>query len=120
MKSLLCLFGAAAMAAAFASPAMAQQSKTITETHGNTTSEIEFQPAGTNGLNLQRLRDFGSVKGSDPALAKELARKPSLVKDDGFVRKHPALQAFLEKYPDARDDIEENPGNYLTPVARSK
>ena len=35
-------------------------------------------------------------------------------------RKHPALQAFLVKYPAARDEIVESPGNFVTPVAGSK
>lgn len=120
MKRLLCIFGAAAMAAAIGAPAMAQESgKTIVEHRGNVTTEIQFEPAGTNDLNVQQLRDFETVKQNDPALAKELARRPKLIERDSFVRQHPALQAYLDKYPNARADIEENPGNYLTPVKGS-
>ena len=120
MKRLLCIFGAAAMAAAIGAPAMAQESgKTMVEHRGNVTTEIQFEPAGTSGLNIQQLRDFQNVKQNDPAVAKELARKPSLVERDSFVRQHPALRAFLGKYPDARADIAQNPGNYLTPVKGS-
>jgi len=53
---------------------------------------------------------------SDPALAGALAKNPSLVNSAGFVSKHLVLQQFLEKYPNAREDIVANPGNYLTPV----
>ncbi len=120
MKRLPCIFGAAVMAAAIGAPAMAQQSgNTIVEHRGNVTTEIQFEPAGTSDLNIQQLRDFQNVKQNDPVVAKELARKPSLIERGSFVRQHAALQAFLDKYPDARAEIEQNPGDYLTPVKGS-
>jgi hypothetical protein len=81
--------------------------------HGNTTIVFERSNAG---LNLEQLSAFGDLASSNPALTTKLARNPSLVNNDGFVSKYPALQQFLEKYPSARDDIVANPGNYLTPV----
>lgn len=122
MKPILSLFAAAAITAAVAIPALAQDSSnpTIVEKHGNVTTEIEFQPAGTKDLNLDMLRAFSQVKQDDPKLASALAKKPELVENDGFVTKHPALQAYLEKYPQARQQIEESPGNFLTPVNGSK
>jgi hypothetical protein len=59
------------------------------------------------------------VTASDPALARQLARNPSLVSDDGFVNQHPALRQYFEQFPNAREDIVANPGNYLTPVSGS-
>ncbi|HVN29755.1 MAG TPA: hypothetical protein VMT64_14765 [Candidatus Binataceae bacterium] len=84
------------------------------------TTDIEFQPASSAGdLNVQMLRDFESVK-ADHAVAAAIARNPEIVNDTNFVAKHPALQAFLEKYPDARAEIVKSPGNFVTPVAGSK
>ncbi len=121
MKPILSLFAAAAMTAVFALPAPAQDSsRTIVEKHGNVTTEIEFQPAGTKDLNLEMLRAFSQVKQDDPKVAGALARNPELIANDGFVTKHPALQAYLEKYPQARQQIEDSPGNFLTPVNGSK
>jgi hypothetical protein len=80
---------------------------------GNTTIVFERSNAG---LNLEQLSAFGDLASSNPALTTKLARNPSLVNNDRFVSKYPALQQFLEKYPSARDDIVANPGNYLTPV----
>jgi hypothetical protein len=121
MKLILSLLAAAAMTAALAVPALAQEpSHTVVEKHGNVTTEIEFQAAGTKDLDLEMLRAFSQVKQDDPKIASALARKPSLVADDGFVAKHPALQAYLEKYPKAREEIETSPGNFLTPVPGAK
>ncbi len=81
--------------------------------HGDTTIVFERSNAG---LNLDQLGAFSQVTADDPALASKLARNPKLVENQSFVSKHPALAQYLEKYPDARDDIIANPGNYLTPT----
>lgn len=121
--------------AVFATSSGAQQSTTVTEKtvvekkvitgaaqpKESVTTELEFQPAATaNDINVQMLRDFGNVKQSDSKVATDIARNPEVVKDASYVATHPALQAFLEKYPNARDEIAENPGNFVTPVAGSK
>jgi hypothetical protein len=120
--------------AAFSPSALAQQSTTVTQqtvtqtttTHNSppkaiNSTEIDFLPAGTaNDLNVQMLRDFGNVKQTDPKVATDVARNPEVVASASYVTKHPALQAFLLKYPDARDEIVNNPGNFVTPVPGSK
>ncbi len=114
MRNIVHLFVIAAIAAAFASPALAQDTgSTVVEKRGDTSTEIDFAPAGTADLDLQMLRDFSGVKQDDPAVAQALASTPSLVESREFVQKHPGLQAFLDKYPDARHQLETNPGNFL-------
>ena len=121
MKNAFYLFLVVAMIPISASIALAQDGNpVIVEKHGNTTTETEFKPAGTGNLNLQMLNDFSSVKQSDPAIAPQLAANPSLVEDQAFVQKHAALQAFLEKYPDARHQLATNPGNFMPPAPGSK
>ena len=66
------------------------------------------------------LKDFSSVKQSDPAVASKLASDPSLVENQDFLQKHPTLQAFLDKYSDARHEMETNPGNFVQPQPGSK
>jgi hypothetical protein len=111
----------------FATSALAQQSatsgesSTVVEQHGNKTTELEFKPAAAaHDLNVQMLRDFETVKAGDSQVGPAIAKDPGLVQDTGFVGKHPSLQAFLEKYPDARQEIVSSPGNFVTPVAGSK
>ena len=121
----------AAFSFAFVGAAFAQSSVTTTTVDQQTvtrvpppqvvTTDIQFQPASTaHDLNTQMLRDFENVKQQDPAIAHEIARNPNAVGNASFVAKHPALQAFLEKYPNARNEIIESPGNFVTPVSGSK
>jgi hypothetical protein len=121
MRSTLHLFAIAAMVATFASSTLAQDTGgVVIEKHGNLTTETDFKPAGTTNLNIQMLKDFSSVKQNDPAVAPQLANDPSLVEKQDFLQKHPTLQAFLNKYPDARHELETNPGNFMPPAPGSK
>jgi len=117
MKRFVYSICATTIAALVSFPALAQDSSTAKVVgvvqNGNRT--IIFERSNVD-LNLDQLSAFGQVTASDPALADKLARNPSLVNDDGFVNRHPALQQYFEKYPNAREDITANPGNYLTPV----
>jgi hypothetical protein len=137
MKPALSPIVTAAIAAAFtltafATTSLAQQTvvtttvdqKTVTTVPPprveTTTTDIEFQPASkARDLDVQMLRDFESVK-ADHGVAVAIARNPAIVNDSGYVTRHPALQAFLDKYPSARDEIVTSPGNFVTPVAGSK
>jgi len=123
--------GAAFALAGLAGAAFAQSTVTTTTVDQQTvtrvpppqvvTTDIEFQPASTaHDLNEQMLRDFENVKQDDRSVATEIARNPNLVANASYVGKHPALQAFLEKYPTARNEILDSPGNFVTPVNGSK
>ncbi len=121
MRSTLCLLVVAAIVATLASSTRAQDTgPVIVEKHGNTTTETEFKPAGTTNLNIQMLKDFASVKQSDPMVAPQLASNPSLVENQDFLQKHPSLLAFLDKYPDARHELETSPGNFMPLAPGSK
>jgi len=105
------------IAALVSFPALAQESKVLgVVQNGNRTIIFERSNAG---LNLDQLSAFGQLTASDPALAKKLARNPSLVNDDEFVNQHPALKQYFEQFPTAREDIVAHPGNFLTPVGGS-
>jgi hypothetical protein len=117
MKRFVYSICATTIAALVSFPALAQDSSTAkvmgVVQNGNRT--IIFERSNVD-LNLDQLSAFGQVTASDPALADQLARNPSLVNDEGFVNRHPTLQQYFKKYPNAREDITANPGNYLTPV----
>ena len=44
---------------------------------------------------------------------KRLKQNPNLVSDDAFVGKYPDLQAYLQKYPGAKEHFLASPGLYL-------
>src|SRR5215469_8530073 len=117
MKAFVYAIVAATIAALVCFPALAQESKILGMVqNGNRTIIFERSNAG---LNLDQLSAFGQLTADDPALARKLARNPSLVNDEGFVNQHPALKQYFEQFPNAREDIAAHPGNYLTPVSGS-
>ncbi|MFZ1886936.1 MAG: hypothetical protein WAU33_02810 [Candidatus Binataceae bacterium] len=116
MNRFYSLLTGAVIVGAFALPAFAQDAApavTGVVQKGNTTIVFE---RSNDGLNVDELKAFGKVANDDPALASKIARNPQIVANDSFVGKHPALQQFLSQYPNAREDIENNPGNFVTPV----
>lgn len=118
MKAFVGAICAAAIMVALSSfPTFAQESSSgnVLGVVQNGNRTIIFERGNAN-LNLDQLSAFGQLTASDPALANKLARNPSLVNDEGFVSRHQALQQYFEKFPNAREDIAANPGNYLTPV----
>ena len=52
-------------------------------------------------------------------MLRKLRDDPSLIKNDSWVKKHPELAEFFVQHPDIRDDMEENPGNYVAPPPRA-
>jgi hypothetical protein len=120
MKALVYAICTTTIAVLVSFPALAQESSSgkVLGVVQNGNRTIIFERSNMN-LDLDQLSAFGQLTASDPALASKLARNPSLVNDEGFVNKHPALQQFFQKNPNAREDIVANPGNYLTPVSGS-
>jgi hypothetical protein len=102
---------AVALPVAFASLSAAQEEKTLgTVVDGNTT--IEFKAADTGDIDMQKLKTWNDFASQHPKIAKDLAYKPELINDDGYVKKHPELASFFSEHPDLREAMAENPGNY--------
>jgi hypothetical protein len=108
---------------AFALPAMAQdESPRAVQSEssgpelgrvvqGNRT--IVFAPADTNNIDGNRLRTWNDFAEEHPKIAKALAYNSSLMDDDGYLTRHPALNDFFRAHPDIKDAMAENPGNFV-------
>jgi len=48
-----------------------------------------------------------------PEIAEQLRKDPSLVKNEEFVEKHPALQDYLRQHSEVREEITENPDAFM-------
>jgi len=77
---------------------------------GNRT--IVFAAADNRDLEVDRLRTWGDFAEAHPNLAKALAYNPSLMNNDGYLAKHPDLEAFFRAHPDVEKSMAANPGNY--------
>lgn len=78
---------------------------------GNTT--IYFQPADTGDLDMEALRTWSGFAEQHPALARSLARKPSLMNDNAYLARHPELSDFFKTHPEVKNAMAEDPGNFV-------
>ncbi len=118
MKRYASAFAAIVGVCAFATVALAQNNPTAANGSKDGNPTIVSEP-GTQNLNLDELKAWDQIAESHPDMAKSLARKPALINSKTFVSKYPDLEQFLGKYPDARDSIRHNPGDYVKPVSGS-
>jgi len=56
---------------------------------------------------------FGEFLGSHSNISKDLSKNPSLVNNHDYVQKHPELQAYLNNHPDVRDQLMQNPQDFM-------
>jgi ABC-type glycerol-3-phosphate transport system substrate-binding protein len=102
---------------AFASNGAIGQETTGKVKEGHTT--IEFQSAATNQAGMDPIKAWSAFAAEHPKIARALGNKPALIKDAGYLKKHPELDAFFSAHPDIRDAMAENPGNFVAPSSAS-
>jgi len=56
--------------------------------------------------------EFNRFMDGHREIAEQIRKNPSLVDDRDFVRKHPALQSFLQENPGVRDELRQNPNAF--------
>ncbi|HEY6419265.1 MAG TPA: hypothetical protein VIX59_09695 [Candidatus Binataceae bacterium] len=101
----------------FVTGAFAQDQVLGTVQRGNST--VVFQRGAADSQQLTELQAFNQLAAADPAMEKALARHPGMVDNAAFLQKHPALQQYLAQYPNAKEDIRTNPGNFMAPTSGS-
>ncbi|MFZ0679553.1 hypothetical protein [Candidatus Binatus sp.] len=119
MKRLSTLLIAAVVPVAFAAPSLAQEGKVLGVVDNGRT-EIVFKAADTSDIDMQKLHTWSSFATEHPDIARTLGYHPSLINDDGWVKKHPELAEFFAAHPDIREAMEEDPGNYVAPPPREE
>jgi hypothetical protein len=119
MKSIKFTLAAVLVACGLAAPALAEDGSVY---HSNNARGEQLTIVTTRGeskLDKNELRAFAQVTSADPSVAPALSKNPARVDDASFVAKHPALAQFLAEYPDAREEIKSNPGNFVEPTTAS-
>jgi hypothetical protein len=117
MKRTSTIFAAVLGVLAFASASAIGQETTGVVKQGDTT--IEFQAAATNQAGMAPIKLWSGFAAEHPKIARELGNKPALIKDAGYLKKHPELASFFSEHPDLRDAMMENPGNFVAPSSAS-
>jgi len=124
MKQILSLMAAVVIAAAMTSVGFAQVSgkasrvNTVAANGSNTT--IVFEPANDSDLEmgvLTRWSDFAQVH---QKIARQLANRPMLIDDPGYLRKHPELEKLFQDNPNLLAAMKRNPGNFVANLPSSE
>ena len=66
-----------------------------------------------NDTTRRELTSFDSFMDGHPEIAEQVRKNPSLVNDEQFVEKHPALQQYLQEHPGVREEMSENPNAFM-------
>jgi len=112
MKRISTLLIAAVVPVVFATTSFADEGKVLgVVENGNT--QIVFQAADTSDIDMAKLQTWSSFASQHPDIAHTLAYHPSLINNDGYVKKHPELAEFFSAHPDIREAMAEDPGNYV-------
>jgi hypothetical protein len=61
----------------------------------------------------QELANFDRFLDSHPEVASDIRKDPSLVNNDDFVNRHPALETYLQDHPRVREQIKSDPNGFL-------
>jgi len=68
---------------------------------------------------MDRDRNRGEMVSMDrfldghPEIAEQVRKDPSLLTNKKFVDQHPALQTYLQQHPQVRQEVAENPNNFM-------
>jgi phage-related protein len=66
-----------------------------------------------DSMSRWQLSSFDSFLDGHPEVAEQLRKDPSLVNNEDFVEKHPALQQYLQQHPEIREQISQNPNGIM-------
>jgi len=70
-------------------------------------------PSQDNDIRNGQLANMDRFLDSHPEIAEQLAKDPSLIRNEEFVEQHPQLQEFLQRHPGVREEFTENPAAFM-------
>src|SRR5215831_329316 len=97
-------------------PASTQTAPASTQTAPASTQTAPAQTPsqmGDDDTTRAQLARFDQFLDNHPETAEQLRKNPSLVNNEEFVEKHPALQQYLQQNPGVREELSENPNRFM-------
>ena len=102
--------GAMMSGVSFAQEGATSQHTTGTVVEGNTT--MVFKTANKSDLHMKSLKQWTTFAQAHPQIARQLADKPTLLNDAGYIGKHPALGQLFDNNPGLLAEMKQDPGNF--------
>jgi phage-related protein len=78
-----------------------------------TPASAQTIPSQDNDTTRGELARFDQFNDNHPEIAEQVRKDPSLVNNEEFVEKHPALQSYLQEHPGIREELKENPNAFM-------
>jgi phage-related protein len=75
----------------------------------NTGASVNANP----DLTRQEVATMGDFLDRHPDIGKSLQKKPNLINDKGFLKRHKDLDEFLNEHPAVREEVRENPSFFM-------
>jgi hypothetical protein len=115
MNQIPSLLAAIAIAIVMTGSAFAQEGAVNpnvngTVVQGNTT--MVFDKANQSDLHMKSLKQWTIFAQAHPKVARQLADKPTLLSDAGYLGKHPALGRLFDDNPGLLAEMKQDPGNF--------
>jgi hypothetical protein len=115
MRRTLSLLAAIAIGTMMTAPSFAQDDAanphlTGTVVQGNTT--MVFKTADNRDLHTKSLQRWTTFAQEHPQIARQLANKPALLSDAGYLGKHPELGQLFDDNPGLFAEMKADPGNF--------
>jgi hypothetical protein len=107
VKHLITAVPAALLAAAIASPVMAQTATGIPNPN------VPGVPNTMYGEHHQYAERFNGYLDSHPQEAAELSKNPKLIDDPAYMKSHPDLASYLKSHPGVREHYKQNPQAFM-------
>jgi phage-related protein len=70
-------------------------------------------PSQDNDTRGWQIANMDKFLDGHPEIEEQLRKDPSLIRNDEFVEKHPALQQYLQQHPGIREEFTENPNAFM-------
>ncbi len=84
-----------------------------TQTQGGTMSRENRNGRGNPDLTQGEIASFDQFLDDHQDINKQLEKNPQLVNEAGYMKKHKALETYLNQHPGVREELTENPAYFM-------
>ncbi len=115
MNQILSLLAAIAIGAMMTGLSFAQEGAANPQVNGTVVegkTTIVFEAANESDLPMKWLKQWTQFAQEHPKIARQVAKKPTLVSDARYLGKHPELRELFDDSPGLLAEMKESPGNF--------
>jgi hypothetical protein len=115
MNQICSLLTAIAIATMMTGSSLAQEGAANPNVNGTVVqgkTTMVFDKANQSDLHMKSLKQWTTFAQAHPKIARQLANKPTLLSDAGYLGKHPSLGQLFDANPGLLAEMKRDPGNF--------